>query len=194
MHHLKLYRMSHVTRNPPASMRLPCSAFLLTHFPVVRALSSRHAVMADSTLSGTPFITLVGLPFTWIGLTGIESFLFWNSYQHECSSYSPYSTFAYFRNIAGVNLVKYCLNTVPLTKKKIKLKVCKKWGKQIAKFSLLKGPSESLVSLKQVLSIQWQWNTESSTSLHKNLRSWYSTFYYFSNWSISRNIDRFKRL
>jgi hypothetical protein len=51
-----LYRMSHVTRNPPTSMWRLCSALWLTHFPVVRSLLRRHAVVAGSMLSGTPCI------------------------------------------------------------------------------------------------------------------------------------------
>jgi hypothetical protein len=51
-----LYRVSHVTRNPLTGMRWLCSPLWLTHFPPVRSLFLRHAVVGGSTLSGTPCI------------------------------------------------------------------------------------------------------------------------------------------
>jgi predicted metal-binding protein len=43
-------KVSHVTRNSPASMR---SALCLTHLPVVRSLLLQRAVVTGVTLSGT---------------------------------------------------------------------------------------------------------------------------------------------
>jgi hypothetical protein len=53
------YRVFHVTRNPPTSMRRLCSALWLTHFPVVRWLLLRHAVATGSTLGGTLCINIL---------------------------------------------------------------------------------------------------------------------------------------
>jgi len=45
----KRYMLSHVTRNPPTSMRQLCSGLWLTRSPVVCSLLLRHAIVADST-------------------------------------------------------------------------------------------------------------------------------------------------
>jgi hypothetical protein len=42
--------MSHLTRNPPTSLRRLRSALWLTHFPAVRSLFLRHALVAGSTV------------------------------------------------------------------------------------------------------------------------------------------------
>jgi hypothetical protein len=48
--------MSHLTRNPSTSVGRLSSALWLSHFPAVRSLLLRFAVMSGYTLSGTLFI------------------------------------------------------------------------------------------------------------------------------------------
>jgi hypothetical protein len=63
-----LLQVSHVTRNPSTSMRRLWSALWLTHFPVVRSLFRRHAVVMSSALSGTLCVCILFLPTLYLVL------------------------------------------------------------------------------------------------------------------------------
>jgi hypothetical protein len=50
---VRMYTVSHVTRNPPTGKRRLCSALWPTRLPVVHSLLLRHAVVTGSTVNWT---------------------------------------------------------------------------------------------------------------------------------------------